>query len=513
MSELRLVNSRLDKRYEITERLGRGSYAEIFLATDTIAAPNSPHRQVVIKVLNVFLQDDVDDDLERTLVENFQNEAIALDRVRHPNIISRLGHGTARDLDGRMFHYLVLEYMPGGDLHKVCRERTLELSEAIGYLEQVSAGLRHAHAKGVIHRDIKPQNLLLSGDLKVVKIADFGVARVHATDAPITRVGTNIYAPPEHSPFFAGKEANRPASSLTPAADVYSLAKTLYTLATGEAPRFYANEPLTDLPMQVRNEPWANELKRVFRRATDEDETVRHQSVDEFWADLEPVRRLISGGETETHVRPKLHTIPQPQIALGYSPNAPTKPEFDTSRDLRLRMPLMPERRGPAPVADQPRIEEPLANGHSGRVAHPLQQGNGRFSVNLDAPAANPVGHARRRSSRLRKAVLAAVVLVFFGIGLYGTSVYLQGLGLIPAFQNPLASVPVGITNTDVNLRQGPSANTPIIGLVTRGSEVRVLKRESNNWYQVEIVKQGRERREELASGKGWLNGRFVDVE
>lgn len=507
MSELRLVNSRLDKRYEITERLGRGSYAEIFLATDTIAAPNSPHRQVVIKVLNVFLQDDVDDDLERTLVENFQNEAIALDRVRHPNIISRLGHGTARDLDGRMFHYLVLEYMPGGDLHKVCRERTLGLEEAIGYLEQVSAGLRHAHSKGVIHRDIKPQNLLLSGDRKVVKIADFGVARVHATDAPITRVGTNIYAPPEHSPFFAGKEGNRPASSLTPAADVYSLAKTFYTLVTGEAPRFYANEPITDLPMQVRNEPWAAELKRVLRRATDDDLELRHQSVDELWSDLEPVRRLVAGGETETRVRPKLHTIPQPQIALGYSPNAPTKPDFDTTRDLRKRMPLMPERRATAAVAEQPLIEEPIANGNGG----PLNVSSGRFSVDLDAPP--PLGEfsAKRRARSLRKGVLITVVLLLFGVGLYGTSVYLQGLGLIPSFQNPLTSVPVGVTNTDVNLRQGPSANTPIIGLVTRGSEVRVLKRE-NNWYQVEIVKQGRERQGELAAGKGWMNGRFVDV-
>src|SRR4051794_15881360 len=98
MNELSLENCRLDKRYDIRERLGRGSYAEVFLARDTFASERSPHIDVVIKALNVFLQDDLDDDLERTLVENFQNEAIALDRVRHPNIISRLGHGTARDL-------------------------------------------------------------------------------------------------------------------------------------------------------------------------------------------------------------------------------------------------------------------------------------------------------------------------------------------------------------------------------------------------------------------------------
>ena len=116
MKELALNNSRLDGRYDVQTLLGRGSYAEIYVARDTLASPQSPHSLVVIKALNVFMQNDLDADLERTLVENFQNEAIALDRVRHPNIISRLGHGTARDLRGTIFHYLVLEYLPGGDL-------------------------------------------------------------------------------------------------------------------------------------------------------------------------------------------------------------------------------------------------------------------------------------------------------------------------------------------------------------------------------------------------------------
>jgi len=97
MRELSLINSRLDRRYDIRNTLGQGSYAEIYVARDALASPQSPHRFVVIKALNVFLQNDLDADLERTLVENFQNEAVALDRVRHPNIISRLGHGSARD--------------------------------------------------------------------------------------------------------------------------------------------------------------------------------------------------------------------------------------------------------------------------------------------------------------------------------------------------------------------------------------------------------------------------------
>src|SRR5215213_2683568 len=146
--ELSLINSRLDGRYDIKELLGRGSYAEIYVAQDNIAAPNSVHKQVVVKALNVFLQNDLDSDLERTLVENFQNEAISLDRVRHPNIISRLGHGTAKDLRGMVFHYLVLEYLSGGDLARACPKQGLPLEQALDYLEQVCAGLAHAHKCG-----------------------------------------------------------------------------------------------------------------------------------------------------------------------------------------------------------------------------------------------------------------------------------------------------------------------------------------------------------------------------
>src|SRR5690349_17185948 len=133
MRELSLNHCRLDKRYDVQELLGRGSYAEIYVARDVLASIQSPHSTVVIKALNVFLQNDVDPDLERTLVENFQNEAVALDLVRHPNIISRLGHGTARDLKGTVFHYLVLEYLAGGDLQRLCRERALQTKQALNY--------------------------------------------------------------------------------------------------------------------------------------------------------------------------------------------------------------------------------------------------------------------------------------------------------------------------------------------------------------------------------------------
>ena len=225
MSELKIQQSRLDGRYDIIDCLGRGSYSEVFVARDNAAAQGEPHL-VVIKALNPYLQGSPDLDLERTLIENFRNEAVALDRVRHPHIISRLGHGTAIDLQGRTFHYLVLEYLPGGDLQAFCRERTLEPRQALSYLEQVCDGLSFAHEHGVIHRDVKPQNLLLTADHCIVKIADFGVAKLEAAEGLITRVGSDFYAAPEHHPLgqtgpLDTGQLHQPSRTLTPAADVY----------------------------------------------------------------------------------------------------------------------------------------------------------------------------------------------------------------------------------------------------------------------------------------------------
>ena len=318
MRELSLTNCRLDKRYDVQHQLGRGSYAEIFVAHDIMASPTSPHNCVVIKALNVFLQNDLDPDLERTLVENFQNEAIALDRVRHPNIISRLGHGTARDLVGTVFHYLVLEYLEGGDLQKAARIGNLSFKQSFKYIEQVCAGLRHAHRNNVIHRDIKPQNLLLTKDRETVKIADFGVARLNLSDTPITRVGTNIYAPPEHSPLNFDEAGHMTVASLTPAADIYSLAKSVYTLITGEAPRSFANQQITDLPLTWRDKEWSEDFRRVLMRATRPEPAARYQTVDEFWQDLQPVRKIAFDLETSTSVRPKLHETPQAHVSRGY---------------------------------------------------------------------------------------------------------------------------------------------------------------------------------------------------
>jgi serine/threonine protein kinase len=304
--ELRLENSVVDDRYLVERCLGRGSYAEIFLAYDQL----SDQRAVIIKSLNTSLQGTPDPELEQTLIENFQNEAIALDRVRHPNIIQRLGHGTAGDLEGVAFHYLVLEYMPGGDLWSLCRKRPISLDAAQTYFLQVAGALAYAHSQRVIHRDIKPNNLLLSADQRVLKIADFGVAKMTQDEtSEITRVGTNVYAPPEHHPDVRVGDL---LQKLTPSADIYSLAKTIYTAMTGRAPRQFSREPITELPGELASERWNQPLLAVLAKATASRASDRYQTVEEFWECFSRIQAMdVESDEVDdeaTIVRSRLST-------------------------------------------------------------------------------------------------------------------------------------------------------------------------------------------------------------
>ncbi len=397
MSELKLQQCRLDGRYDVLECLGRGSYAEVYRARDAAAHDGSP-QIVVIKALNLMLQGAVDAELERTLIDNFRNEAVALDRVRHPNVINRLGHGTAIDLAGQTFHYLVLEYLPGGDMAALCRNHPLALDQAIYYLEQVAAGLAHAHEEHVIHRDIKPQNLLLTADRQTVKIADFGVAKIEAVEGAITRVGTDVYAAPEHHPLRATGplDASLLASPqhLTPAADVYSLAKTAYMFITGEAPRSFSQQPITGLPEAVASKPWASFVLRVLRRATETNATARYQSVLEFWQELSDA------------------TMPQTQLlaALPESDEDGTfvSPGFNP---LLRKAAVMPPEPVPAEFAPPPRTA-PARNEQdvsaasndrkvpSGHQAHPARP---RIVVPISGnPASTNVDHGARENSTAR---------------------------------------------------------------------------------------------------------------
>lgn len=538
MSELKLQQCRLDGRYDILECLGRGSYAEVYLSRDAAASGGSP-QMVVIKALNLILQGAIDLELEHTLIENFRNEAVALDRVRHPNIINRLGHGTAIDMAGTTFHYLVLEYLPGGDMAALCRSNPLTLDRALYYLDQICDGLAHAHEHDVIHRDIKPQNLLLTADRQVVKIADFGVAKIEATEGLITRVGTDVYAAPEHHPLMqAGVlgtgSLTGPVTHLTPAADVYSLAKTSYMLLTGEAPRRFSQRPITELPAHMADAAWASFVLRVLRRGTETNPAKRYQSVREFWNELSDA------------LMPKTQLLSQPN-------GEETRPLSQIGGAQRV-VPLPPE---PSPAQFEPQVQPQRQSGGSssggGAKVHPrivvpvaLAQPpqptppqNMAATAIAQTPAAQkierspkpdaPAKHKERGTMMPRKTwfteharpwIVALLLLAGFALLLLGIQYQVRsrqrttpaaasssGTGTTPAANSGgLQTGREMTTTTNVNLRTGPSRTYNRIGEVEGGSRVRILQ-VSGNWCEVEILQRGFPRRGEDSADQGWIDG------
>ena len=506
MSELKLLQCRLDGRYDVEECLGRGSYAEIYVARDR-AATDERFREVVIKSLNVLLQGYQDTELEHTLIQNFQNEAIALDRVRHPNIISRLGHGTALDLNGTAFHYIVLEYLSGGDLSALSRREPLGLERALLYLQQVSSGLAHAHESGVIHRDIKPQNLLLTSNQEIVKIADFGVAKIEAAEGAITRVGTNVYAAPEHNPLIQTSQLDTGSLSsaqLTPAADIYSLAKTAYTLICGTSPRRFAHEPISELPEHCAKEFWSEPMLRVLERATRMRPSERYQTVQEFWDELSdamlPQTKPLHVAERPISITSDL-SMPSAVVTA-----APPKPRFETSKELKHELPSNGAR---------PRIVVPIANQPPAMTTPTFApvQPPGRVTVAVAPTAANPaaVESVQKKSRQLRAILVSIVLVVAFAGMLLATRNYIRSRRAQQVTQPATLVGREGVTTTDLNLRAGPSSANDQVGLAESGSRVKVLSVGSNaNWCEIEVLEHGRAKSNPTSEDRGWVNKKFL---
>jgi serine/threonine protein kinase len=219
-------------RYRIESRLGSGGMSTVHLAFD-----ERLERYVAVKLLAEHLASDP------AFVSRFQREALAAARLIHPNIVQVYDSGLD---DRRDQHYIVMEYIDGQSCAEILRDRGwLPNEEALPIILGACAGLDYAHRKGVVHRDVKPGNLLLGPD-SAVKLADFGIAKA-TEQSSITQVGsvlgTAAYLAPEQG---RGEEAGPPA-------DIYALGVVTYQLLSGRLP--FEGASLTELAIKQQREP------------------------------------------------------------------------------------------------------------------------------------------------------------------------------------------------------------------------------------------------------------------
>jgi eukaryotic-like serine/threonine-protein kinase len=219
-------------RYVIERRLGAGGMSTVFKANDTVL-----ERPVAVKLLAEHLADD------EAFVARFRREALSAARLQHPNIVQVFDSGKDPE-SGR--HYIVMEYVDGPSCADLLRERReLDIGQTVRAIRDACHGLDYAHRAGVIHRDVKPGNLLQAQETWITKLADFGIAKA-AEQTRITQVGsilgTAAYLSPEQA---RGDEAG-------PASDIYSLGVCTYQFLTGRLPHEYAS--LTELALKQQQD-------------------------------------------------------------------------------------------------------------------------------------------------------------------------------------------------------------------------------------------------------------------
>lgn len=225
----------LGNRYKLKDLIGVGGMAKVYKATDRLL-----QRDVAIKILkDQYAEDD-------EFVKKFSNEAMSAARLTHVNIVSVYDIG--EDLiEGKKIHYIVMEYVDGETLKdKIDREKILSNHDIVDYSIQIAQALNQAHSSNIIHRDIKPQNILMD-KYGLLKVTDFGIARV-STNATITYtssiLGTVHYISPEQA---KGKFVDEKS-------DLYSLGVVMYEMATGKVP-FDADNSVGIAVMHIQDEP------------------------------------------------------------------------------------------------------------------------------------------------------------------------------------------------------------------------------------------------------------------
>ncbi|NMC28264.1 MAG: Stk1 family PASTA domain-containing Ser/Thr kinase, partial [Syntrophomonadaceae bacterium] len=257
----------LGGRYELLEIIGEGGMSTVYKARDRVL-----DRIVAVKILRSEFASD------KGFVEKFKSEALAVASFSHPNIVNIYDVGQENDV-----HYIVMEFVDGKTLKEIIREQApLSVAQAVNIAVGVCDGVHHAHEKGIIHRDIKPHNILIT-EQGMVKVADFGIARAISTST-ITYgkniVGSVHYFSPEQA---RGEGINRTT-------DIYSIGCVLFEMLTGKVP-FNADSPITVALRHIHDEPPSprsinpdipEELEAIIFKAMAKDPGKRFQSAQEM---------------------------------------------------------------------------------------------------------------------------------------------------------------------------------------------------------------------------------------
>jgi serine/threonine-protein kinase len=271
-----LINTLFDGRYRILRKLGAGGMANVYLAEDEDLG-----RRVAIKILNDRYADD------ESFTERFRREAKSAASLSHPNIVSIYDRGEA---EGRA--YIAMEVVEGESLKElIVAKGALPLAQAVDYAKQILSAVRFAHRHGIIHRDIKPHNILLDGEGRL-KVTDFGIAR--AGPSQMTEVGSIMGT----AQYLSPEQAR--GAPVTAASDLYSVGVVLYEMLTDKTP--FTGETPIEIAMKHLNETPSPpselrpeippELDQIVLRALAKDPHERYETADEFSADLD---RLEAG--------------------------------------------------------------------------------------------------------------------------------------------------------------------------------------------------------------------------
>lgn len=281
---MELIGRSLSSRYEIIDKLGEGGMAIVYRGLDTLL-----HREVAIKVLREQYASD------EQFVERFRREAQAAASLSHPNVVNIYDVGEVEGV-----HFIVMEYVHGRSLRRIIQdEGRLSPLRAARYALQICDGLQHAHEHGLIHRDIKPHNILITPDDRV-KVTDFGIARA-ASSSTLTQTGIIIGS--VH--YFSPEQAR--GVSIGPQSDLYSLGVVLYEMLTGEVP-FTGDSPISVALKQIDEAPprlgavrpdCPAPLARIVERALTKDLGERYRDAAQMSADLRRYLWTAGGGELE----------------------------------------------------------------------------------------------------------------------------------------------------------------------------------------------------------------------